>query len=76
MIEFLQTVFVIILLCFMIYGCWVSSVILSERSKLRKLTGAYYDYEIEEALKEMQLTRDQALDIVLTNNTKDVNINK
>jgi hypothetical protein len=24
----------------------------------------------------MQLTRDQALDIVLTNNTKDVNINK
>jgi hypothetical protein len=63
MIEFIQTAFIIILLCLMIYGCWVSSVILSERSKLRKLTGAYYDYEIEEALKEMQLTREQALDI-------------
>lgn len=76
MIEFLQTAFGIVILSFMAYGCWISTIALSERSKLRKVTGAYYDYEIEEALKEMQLTREQALDIVLTNNTKDVNINK
>lgn len=62
MIDFLQTVFVIVILCFMIYGCWVSTVILSNRSKLRKLTGAYYDYEIEEALNEMGLTKEEALE--------------
>ena len=63
MIEFLQTAFGIVILSFMAYGCWISTIALSERSKLRKVTGAYYDYEIEEALKEMQLTREQALDI-------------
>jgi len=62
MIDFLQTVVIIVVLCFMIYSCWVSSVILSERSRLRKLTGAYYDYEIEEALKEMGLTKEEALE--------------
>ena len=45
----------------MAYGCWVSSVILSERNKLRKITGKYYDYEIEEELKEMGLSREKAL---------------
>jgi hypothetical protein len=45
----------------MAWGCWESSVMLSERSKLRKMTGAYYDFEIDEALKEMGLTREQAL---------------
>lgn len=45
----------------MAWGCWESSVILSERNKLRKITGAYYDFEIDEALKEMGLTREQAL---------------
>ena len=63
MIDFLHTVFGIVILSFMAYGCWISTIALSERSKLRKVTGAYYDYEIEEALKEMQLTREQALDI-------------
>jgi len=63
MIDFLQTVFGIVILSFMAYSCWISTIVLSERSKLRKVTGAYYDYEIEEALKEMQLTREQALDI-------------
>jgi hypothetical protein len=63
MIYFLQTAFGIVILSLMAYGCWISTIALSERSKLRKVTGAYYDYEIEEALKEMQLTREQALDI-------------
>ena len=40
---------------------WVSTNILTERSILRKVTGAYYDFEITEALKEMKLTREQAI---------------
>lgn len=63
MIDFLITLLGIIVLSLMAYGCWISSVILSNRSKLRKITGAYYDYEIEEALKEMNMTQEQALDI-------------
>lgn len=62
MIDFLHTTFIILLLIFMAYGCWVSSVILSERNKLRKITGKYYDYEIEEELKEMGLSREKALE--------------
>lgn len=50
-----------IVIVVMAWGCWESSVILSERNKLRKITGAYYDFEIDEALKEMGLTREQAL---------------
>jgi len=50
-----------IVIVVMAWGCWESSVALSERSKLRKMTGAYYDFEIDEALKEMGLTREQAL---------------
>ena len=61
MIDFLHTTFIVLLLIFMAYGCWVSSVILSERNKLRKITGKYYDYEIEEELKEMGLSREKAL---------------
>ena len=61
MIDFLHTIFIVLLLIFMAYGCWVSSVILSERNKLRKITGKYYDYEIEEELKEMGLSREKAL---------------
>tara|TARA_B100001057_G_scaffold422916_1_gene444737 strand:- start:415 stop:612 length:198 start_codon:yes stop_codon:yes gene_type:complete len=62
MIDFLHTTFIVLLLIFMAYGCWVSSVILSERNKLRKITGKYYDYEIEEELKEMGLSREKALE--------------
>ena len=40
---------------------WESTKMLSERSILRKFTGAYYDFEITEALKEMKLTREQAI---------------
>jgi hypothetical protein len=31
---------------------------------LRKFTGAYYDFEIDEELKERGLTRQDALDII------------
>jgi len=40
---------------------WESSVMLTERNKLRKITGQYYDFDIDEKLKEMGLTREQAL---------------
>lgn len=56
-----NTIFSIVFMGFMVYGCWISSVMLSERSALRKFTGAYYDFEITEALKEMGMTREQAL---------------
>jgi hypothetical protein len=61
MIEVLQIVFGVILISVMGYGCWISSVMLTERSKLRKYTGEYYDFDIDTKLKEMGLTREQAL---------------
>ena len=61
MIEVLQIVFGVILISVMGYGCWISSVMLTERSKLRKYTGEYYDFDIDSKLKEMGLTREQAL---------------
>ena len=45
MIEILYTALGIVILSFMAYGCWISTVLLSNRSKLRKITGAYYDHE-------------------------------
>lgn len=44
------------------YMIWDSSVMLTERNQLRKFTGAYYDFEITEALDKMGMTRQQALD--------------
>jgi hypothetical protein len=41
---------------------YLSSIMLTERSILRKITGRYYDFEIDEALKEMNLTRAEALE--------------
>jgi hypothetical protein len=61
MIEVLQIVFGVILISVMGYGCWISSVMLTERSKLRKYTGEYYDFDIDAKLKEMGLTREEAL---------------
>lgn len=61
MIDFLQTVFALVILVFMIYGCWISSVILSERNKLRKITGMYYDFEITQELERLGITREEAL---------------
>ena len=36
---------------FGLWFCWDSSVYLTERSHLRKITGAYYDFDIDKALK-------------------------
>jgi hypothetical protein len=63
MIEVLQIVIGVILISVMGYGCWISSVMLTERSKLRKYTGEYYDFDIDAKLKEMGLTRQEALDL-------------
>ena len=51
----------IVLLSVLVYASWISSVMISERNQLRKITGAYYDFEINEELKKMGLTREQAL---------------
>jgi hypothetical protein len=61
MIEVLQVVFGVIVIGVMGRGLWISSVMLTERSKLRKYTGEYYDFDIDTKLKEMGLTREQAL---------------
>lgn len=45
-------------------GCWVSTQMLTERSLLRKFTGGYYDFEIDELLRDRGLTRQEALDII------------
>ncbi len=44
-----------------LWFCGDSSVMLSERNKLRKYTGEYYDVEISETLDKMGKTRQQAL---------------
>ena len=62
MSEIISTILILILLVLMMHGCWVSSVMLSERSKLRKYTGEYYDFDIDEKLKEMGKTRQEVLD--------------
>ena len=56
-----NTIFSIVFLGVMIYGCWISSVMISERNKLRKITGEYYEYEIEEELKKQGLTKEEVL---------------
>jgi hypothetical protein len=61
LIELLGYIVGVIVLVVMGWGCWESSVMLSERNYLRKLTGAYYDFDIDEALKEMGTTRAEAL---------------
>jgi hypothetical protein len=61
MLEILGYIVGVILIAVMGYGCWISSVILSERNYLRKLTGGYYDYEIDEVLKELGITREEAI---------------
>ncbi len=40
---------------------WESNKVITERNKLRKITGAYYDIDIDPALKELGMTREQAL---------------
>ena len=40
---------------------WESCVVIDERNKLRRYTGKYYDFDVDEALKAMGKTRSQAL---------------
>ena len=41
---------------------WQSTLIIDERNKLRRYTGKYYDFDINEALKAVGKTRSQALE--------------
>ena len=61
MIDILVFIIGVVLISIMAYGCWISSVILSHRSQLRRITGAYYDFEIDEVLEEWGMTREEAL---------------
>jgi len=65
MIEYLEYFVGIVLggafIIFMGYGCYASSIMLSYRSQLRKITGGYYDHEIDTVLKEWGMTREECL---------------
>lgn len=61
MIEIIQILFGIAFSVVALYGLWLSSVELSYRSQLRKITGGYYDFEIDEVLAEWGMTREEAL---------------
>jgi hypothetical protein len=61
MIEILQILFGIVVSAICLRGLWESSVMLSYRSQLRKITGGYYDFEIDEVLAEWGMTREEAL---------------
>ena len=61
MIEILQILIGIAISAICLRGLWESSVILSYRSQLRKITGEYYDFEIDEVLAEWGMTREEAL---------------
>ena len=61
MIEIIQILFGIAFSVVALYGLWLSSVELSYRSQLRKITGGYYDFEIDEVLIEWGMTREEAL---------------
>ena len=61
MIEILQILIGIVISAICLRGLWESSVILSYRSQLRKITGGYYDFEIDEVLAEWGMTREEAL---------------
>ena len=53
-INILVGIAVFLFLCVMIWFVWESNKYISERNRLRKETGKYYDHEIhEELLKRM-----------------------
>jgi len=60
-IDTIQILFGIVVLALLLKGLWESSVMLSYRSQLRKITGGYYDFEIDEVLEEWGMTREEAL---------------
>ena len=61
MIEIIQILCGIAISIIALKGLWLSSVMLSYRSQLRKITGGYYDFEIDEVLAEWGMTREEAL---------------
>ena len=61
MIEIIQILCGIAISIIALKGLGLSSVELSYRSQLRKITGAYYDFEIDEVLNEWGMTREEAL---------------
>jgi len=61
MIEILQILIGIVVSVICLRVLWASSVMLSYRSQLRKITGGYYDFEIDEVLAEWGITREEAL---------------
>lgn len=61
MSDVLLFIIAIPVLGLMAYGCWISSVMLTYRSQLRKITGGYYDFEIDEVLEDWGMTREEAL---------------
>ena len=61
MMTLISVIAYIVCISVLTYMCWVSSVMITERNYLRKITGAYYDFDIDEELKKMGLTREQAL---------------
>ncbi len=53
-INILVGIAVFLFLCVMVWFVWESNKYISERNRLRKETGKYYDHEIhEELLKRM-----------------------
>ena len=60
-----MTVFdTVFFLAFLFAGMWIvwqSALIIEQRNKLRKYTGKYYDFDIDNALRSVGKTRSQAL---------------
>jgi hypothetical protein len=56
-----DTVFSLALLFAGAWIVWQSTLLIDERNKLRRYTGKYYDFDIDQALKSMDKTRSQAL---------------
>lgn len=57
-----ETVF---FLAFLFAGMWIvwqSTLIIDERNKLRRYTGKYYDFDVDQALQAMGKTRRQVLE--------------
>lgn len=62
-----DTVFFLALLFAGLYIVWQSVCMIDERNKLRKYTGKYYDFDVDNALKSVGKTRSQALSEINSN---------
>lgn len=72
MIEILMTIFAVLFGVVLCWFVWQSSVIISERNKLRKITGKYYDFDIVEELRkrEQQATDSKVEKVATTSKRK------